>query len=266
MLLARSKTVWLVPLIFAALVAGLWAFPSIWYTKRSSDRVHWFTEKQDVSGWTYANIPIAKAAEAALVGDRMINGEFKSPHGKMVRVFSAKRYAEKANEIGLFMHTPDRCWTQIGWRVEESAPEALELELHGIRLPVERRVFVHERHRELVYFAGLVGGEPLPYRLDHHLSVAKKYQVRNLRGDAAGAGLRAADTQYWSRLWDSFTNRRQLLGPKHFIRISTPLGNDTAAADQRLREFLANWLEPIEYATEHEQWKLAKASVAESEE
>jgi hypothetical protein len=251
------KRIWIVPLVLATIVAGLWAFPGYWYTHRTSDRVHWFHEKEDLPGWNYEAIPISKAAEAALVGDRLVNGEFHSQGGQAVRVFSAKRYEEKANEIGLFMHTPDRCWTQIGWRVESALPEIIEVEVHGARIPVERRVFVNRNHRELVYFAGLVGGEPLPYRLDHHLSVAKKYQVKNLRGDAAGAGLRAADSQFWSRLWDSFTNRRELLGPKHFLRVSTPLGWDIAAADQRLREFLPQWLEPADYAAERLKWKLA---------
>jgi hypothetical protein len=252
------------PFALAAAIAALWLFPKFWYTKRASEQVHWFFENEAVAGWTFQDQPVGKAAEAVLVGDRMVNGEFVSPEGRMVRVFSAKRYEEKANEIGLFMHTPDRCWTQIGWRVEENAPEMIEVEVHGVRLPVERRIFVHQNHRELVYFTGLVGGEPLPYRLDHHLSVAKKYQVKNLRGDAAGAGLRAADSQFWSRLWDSFENRRELWGPKHFLRISTPLGRDVAAADKRLQEFLPMWLAPVDYSKERAEWKLAANSKAES--
>lgn len=193
------------------------------------------------------------------MGDRIVNGEFETKDGRSIRVFSAKRYEEKANEIGLFMHTPDRCWTQIGWRVEESTPEAIEVEVHGLKLPVERRIFVHGGHRELVYFAGLVGGEPLPYRLDHHLAVAKKYQVKNLRGDAAGAGLRAVDSQFWARLWDSFTNRRELLGPKHFLRISTRVAGDVAAADKRLQDFLPLWLAPSDYSKEKGDWQMAAA-------
>jgi hypothetical protein len=260
MLKVRPIKALVLPLALTAAVAGLWAFPRVWYTQRSSEQVHWFFERESVEGWTYRDEPVGKAAENVLVGDRMVNGEFISQDGRMVRVFSAKRYEEKANEIGLFMHTPDRCWTQIGWRVEENLPEMIEVMVHGVTLPVERRIFVHQNHRELVYFAGLVGGEPLPYRLDHHLSVAKRYQVRNLRGDGASAGLRASDSQFWSRLWDSFTNRRELLGPKHFVRISTPLGADVAAADRRLREFLPQWLAPVDYSKERAEWQMAANS------
>jgi hypothetical protein len=263
MALSTPKKLPAIPLALAAIIAILWAFPAIWYTQKTDSKFHWFLEKEAIQGWKYTATPIAKAAEAVLVGDRLVNGDFASGDGSSVRVFSAKRYEEKANEIGLFMHTPDRCWTQIGWRVEESAPEMIEVEVHGIKLPVERRIFVNQGHRELVYFAGLVGGEPLPYRLDHHLSVARKYQTKNLRGDAASTHLRAVDKQFWGRLWDSFTNRRQLLGPKHFLRISTPLGSDIAGADKRLQEFLPQWLEPVEYAAEKAEWKLAKTATAE---
>jgi hypothetical protein len=256
---SHSKRIWIIPAVLAATMTALWAFPSVWYTKRTSDKVYWFREAEEVAGWSYTSEPIDKAAEALLVGDRMVNGEFVAPDRTAIRVFSAKRYKEKANEIGLFVHTPDRCWTQVGWKIDMVAPDVLEIELHGIRIPVERRVFVHQTHRELVYFAGLVGGEPLPYRLDHHLSVARRYQVKE-RMDKSGAALRASDGQFWGRLWDSFTNRRQLLGPKHFIRISTPIRGDISEADRKLQEFLPLWLTPIEYAIEESEWAAAKVA------
>lgn len=246
---------WIAPLLLAASVVALWSFPKFWYAKRSSDRVYWYAERENIPGWTYTPIPVAKAAEAVLVGDRMVNGDFTAPDRTVLRVFSAKRYHEKANEIGLFMHTPDRCWIQAGWKLEPAEPEVVEVDLHGVRIPLERRIFVGGGQRELVYFAGLVSGEPLPYRLDHHLSVAKRFQVKE-RSDNTGAAVRASDRQYWNRLWDSFTNRRQLLGPKHFFRISTPiLGEDLGAADQRLKSFLPAWLPPVDYATEENEWR-----------
>ena len=252
-----GRSVWFVPVIFAAAISILWSFPNFWYTKRTSDQVYWYAERTEVSEWGYTEVPIAKAAEAALVGDRLVNGEF-ARGGKFVRVFSAKRYEEKANEIGLFMHTPDRCWTQGGWKLEPVEPDVITVDLHGARIPVERRIFVAQGLRELVYFGGTVGGEALPYRLDHHLSVARRFQVKE-RADNTGAMVRATDTHYWDRLWDSFTNRRQLLGPKHFFRISTPIDGNIAAADQRLREFLPQWLEPVAYSDEENSWRMAKA-------
>jgi hypothetical protein len=240
---------WLMPVLSTAAIVLLWVFPSLWYTQRSSEKGSWLAEQQQIDGWRYEAIPVAQAAESALVADRLVNGEFENPQGAKVRVFSAKRYQEKANEIGLFIHTPDRCWSQAGWKVEPADPQVVEVEVHGIRIPFERRIFTSPVQRELVYFAGMIGGQPLPYRLDHHLSIAMR-QGQGKDVDGTGTTLRASDSRFWVRLWDSFLSRRQLLGAKHFLRISTPVGADVAASDERLREFLPKWLKPTDYATE----------------
>jgi hypothetical protein len=52
------------------------------------------------------------------------------------------------------------------------------------------------------------------------------------------------DSLLWRRVLESFLSRRPLLGPKQFLRISTPLDGAEADADQRLRQFLPLWLEP----------------------
>jgi len=50
----------------------------------------------------------------------------------------------------MFSHTPDRCWTSVGWKLEQATPEFVDLTLHGIRLKLERRIFASGTHRELV--------------------------------------------------------------------------------------------------------------------
>jgi hypothetical protein len=68
------------------------------------------------------------------------------------------------------------------------------------------------------------------------------------------------DTRLWGRVWDGFLARRPLLGPKQFIRISTPLERgDVAAADKVLREFLEAWLEPVDYQAELAAWAARKS-------
>ena len=68
------------------------------------------------------------------------------------------------------------------------------------------------------------------------------------------------DARLWERVWDGFRSRRPLLGPKQFIRISTPLrGTDLAAADRLLFEFLEQWLEPVDYAAELAAWQARKS-------
>jgi hypothetical protein len=177
----------------------------------------------------------------------------------LLRVFSAKRYAESGNDFGLFVHTPDRCWTESGWRMEPVQPEFRRLEIHGIPLEFERRIFATESGRELVYFTGLVGGQPLPYRLDHNLSVGMRHALHVAKDDT-GTTLRASDERFWRRVWESFLARRRLLGPKEFLRISTPISETgIAKADGLLEDFLSQWLQPVEYAKELQMWQARQA-------
>lgn len=232
-------------------VLALWIFPSLWYTRSDPDKgYHWFEEQTRISGWNFEERPIAEGAERLLVADQLVNGRYTNAMGREVTTFSAKRYVEKPNDIGLFVHTPDRCWTEGGWILEPVAPDWIDLDIHGIQMTLERRVFTAGGRRELVYFGGLVGGQPLPYRLDHNMSVGYQHAMRAAR-DRTGTTLRASDKRFWQRVWDSFANRRQLYGPKQFVRISTQVvGGDMAAADQQLQEFIPLWLKPVDFRAE----------------
>lgn len=241
------------------LVAGLWMFPHFWYTGgRGSANPVWLVEGTNVAGWAYRGVPIAESAERMLVADRTVSGEFSNAEShREIRVFSSKRYSEKPNDIGLFVHTPDRCWTQGGWQLEPATPDFVEIEVHGLRMVLERRIFVAGTQRELVYFGGMVGGQPLPYRLDYNLSVGMKYALRRKSVASAthGTELRFIDTRFWRSLWDSFVTRSQMLGPKQFIRISTSLvGAEIEEADRLLQSFLARWLDLGDFQAELKAW------------
>ncbi len=150
--------------LFSAAVLVCWGFPFIWYTHATADgQYFWLSEQKAVEGWTYSEEPVAKSAEAILVADRLTSGEFRNTSGQSVRIFSAKRYQEKQNEIGLFVHTPDRCWTESGWQIDPQVPDVLNITLHGVPIQFERRIFEGGGMRELVYFCGLTGGQPLPH-------------------------------------------------------------------------------------------------------
>jgi hypothetical protein len=248
------------PVAFLTLVVlGLWAFPTFWYTQTDPRTGHfWLTEQTNLTQWAFREIPVSKSAEALLVADRLISGEFDDGHDHVVRVFSAKRYAESGNEIGLFVHTPDRCWTESGWKMQPVQPEYKSLTVHGVELLFERRVFTSGAQPELVYFAGLVGGQPLPYRLDHNLSVGMKHALHTAQ-DSTGTTLRASDKRFWQRVWDSFVARRPLIGPKQFLRISTPVHHgDVEAADMVLESFLPQWLATSDYRQELVDWSRRK--------
>ena len=139
----------LLPMIMAVSVALLWAFPRFWYNQSGEGRMRWLSERKDVPSWSYRTIPVDESAEKILVADRMFSAEYTNSVGAEIHVFSAKRYDAKANEIGLFIHTPDRCWVEAGWRCDSEAnPTFREINLDGaqavsythLTLPTNREV------------------------------------------------------------------------------------------------------------------------------
>lgn len=221
----------------------LWVFPSFWYSKYASGGTFdWLREQSEIPGWNFQPIPVGQAAEAVLVADRIVSGEFQRSDGDRVRVFSAKRDSPKANQIGLFSHTPDRCWTAAGWNLENTNPISFEVNVQGVRLLLERRVFAMNNQQELVLFGGLVGGKALPYRMDQY------YRASLMKGGAAGGEFQAnvnrlVDGRLWGWAWQAFANRTPFAGPQHFIRVSTPvMHGDFDAAGKLLSEFIPKWL------------------------
>jgi hypothetical protein len=259
--LVDGKSLWGIAGL-GVLVVLLWVFPRLWYRGSDPGQTYvWLKETNQIPGWKHKDIPVAEAAEKLLSADQLICGEYQRDSGtERVMVFSAKRFSEHANDIGLFVHTPDRCWTQAGWKHEATDPDHVEVDIRGVRMVFERRVFVAggRAERELVYFGGLVGGQPLPYRLDHNLSVGQRHALGKAR-DRTGTTLRASDRLLWTRVWDAFVHRRALLGPKQFLRVSTSIGaGDPAAGDRLLVEMLGRWLSPVDYQAELNAWRNRK--------
>jgi hypothetical protein len=243
--------------VFSATVGVLWTFPLLWYAegKPADHSYAWFAEQSEIPGWKFERVPVGRTAEAILVADRIVNGEFSHPDGRTIQVYAAKRYLEKENEIGLFSHTPDRCWTAIGWKIESAEPAFIECTVHGVQMLFERRVFTAGNQRRLVYFGALVGGKALPYRIDQYFTAGLN-RKENIEGDSGATWQRLMQPRLWSWAWESFLNRTPLNGPQEFVRVSTSvLQDDVAEADQLLRQFLPLWLTPAHYASELAAWK-----------
>ncbi len=234
------------PTVLAIAVLVGWTFPAFWYSKPIPDHPSlWLAPNTNIAGWIYEPIPINKSAEAVLVADSLSNGEFKSDSGALVRLFMADRKTERENEIGLFVHTPDRCWTEAGWKIISTVPDVIHVKVGSVVLPFERRVFEFADEQELVYFAGLIGGQPVPFRLDHNLSVAMRRQV-----GGNSTLLRALDGTVWKRLWRSFASREPLRGPKQFVRLSAPIRSmGLEQSDRLLKAFIENLARASEQQT-----------------
>jgi hypothetical protein len=246
-------------------VIALWLFPRIWYTHTDPGQGYfWLAEQDHLPGWRFKSEQVSKAAEGVLGADKVVNGEFQNRMGRIVRVFSAKRYASGESEHDMFTHTPDQCWTAIGWKLEPGLPDSIQVLVDGLQLNFERRIFSKDTHRELVYFGALVGGQPLPYRLDQYLNVALKRARRESFGILARSTV-SLDGRLFGWPLKSFLSRRPLVGPKQFIRISTPIINDdTKGADELLTNFLARWLTSVDYRQELTQWRSRQRSAGKS--
>ena len=251
------RRAWLAVGALSAIILILWAFPSFWYKQGGNGAAKlWFHERDRIEGWSFKAIPVEERAEKLLVADSLFSGVFTNQaDARVVQVFSAKRYSDKPDEIGLFMHTPDRCWTDAGWDLKAVSPSVLQVKVNGVDMMFERRLFVGGGKRELVYFGGMVGGQPVPYRLDHNLPVGLKRALR-VAARKAESGVRAADTTFWRRIWQGFVERNPLLGPKQFVRLSTACPQeDLSQGDRVLQDFLGRWLEPSDYQAELQAWQ-----------
>jgi hypothetical protein len=237
----------------SAVLLLLWLFPYFWYNQVDFDRDrYWFSPGKELEAYTFTDQPLGEAMERRLVADTTFNGQFQDQDKHLVHAFMAKRYRESSSEIGLFVHTPDRCWTEGGWKMIPVQPDHVEVSVRGQKIGFERRMFVVDGNHALVYFTGMVGGQTLPYRLDHNLSVAMKYQ-RHRNEAEQGTSRRMVDTLFWRRVWDAFVSRRPLLGPKQFVRVSTfVFPSQVHEGDQRLQSFLEHWLERVDYRQELE--------------
>ncbi len=179
-------------IVFLSLVIfGAYSFPRIWY-RNSGREFLWLTEARELPHWTQKTLPLSQAAESQIGADACVNAEFTRNDGKIVRVFSAKRFSREGAEACVFAHTPDRCWPQAGWKCEKVESEVREVVLHGTPVLFERRCFRGGENKELVYFGALIGGQPLPFRLDQYLDfwTARKPsgKQRNYRGLRARQG------------------------------------------------------------------------------
>ncbi len=243
----KARGIVVAGILGAVLVGSVWLFPRVWYSRGGEGKPAWLGESTNVAGWTFEEVPITKTEEVALDADVTLSGTFAKGRER-VSVFSAKRFSDDPDEIGLFVHTPDRCWVQVGWKIETADPDFVEIEAGGVGAVAERRIFRWKSgERQLVYFWGLSGGRALPYRLDHNLSIAHR-QLMKSSSTAGATRARAFDGQFWGRIWDCFRDRRQRTGPKQFFRMATPIsGTDIVGADARLKETAKAWLGPVDF-------------------
>lgn len=230
--------------ILVILVVGCYVFPSLWYQgEPPKDRMFWLKEQLAPAGWAFEPIPVPAVAESSISADRYFSGVFRNASGSAVTVFTAKVFEDSGSGMKIFAHTPDTCWPTVGWRQVPIEPSYIEMELHGKNVVFERRLYRAGTRSELVLFGALVGGKPLPYRLNHWQSYSQVVAESGTNANLLTSRFFQKET--WQLVVNSFRTQRPLEGAKHFIRLSTAAQLDSLQqADTLLREFLRVWLMP----------------------
>ncbi len=243
------------PALLSCLLLAVWAFPIVWFEKPRFEGI-WFTGETAIPGWNYEPIPVSETAEKILTSDNAESGEFASDEKRRVTVFLANRAGSAENDLQLFAHPPDVCWRAAGFEMLTVTPSVTTFQVHGLEIPFERRIFEKGGRRELVYYAGLLSGRPLPFRL--------AWDDRTVQATAEGTntfGLRSL-----KRIPQAFWSRKTLSGPKQFLRLSTEItGASAEEEDVLLKTFVGAWLKPGEFqeGSPKKEEKRAEAEVPE---
>jgi hypothetical protein len=123
-----------------------------------------------VPGWSYRDVPLgpneflSNEAEKVLNFDDVVNREF-SGGGRSFGVFAAYWSAGKMPTQLVASHTPDRCWTENGWKCTEMRFRQSKAFEDGELQPAEWRRFEPPNGGVPVYvlYWHLVGGRAYNY-------------------------------------------------------------------------------------------------------
>lgn len=122
----------------------------------------------NISGWSYEDIPLAETEEmrkhvdGILQYDSVINRRYTNGLGEVdVYVAYWKPGKMPYNFVGI--HTPDVCWVEAGWNRLEKKVVNLELGTGRKLKPMEYGVYEKEGYKRAALFAHYVGGEVNSY-------------------------------------------------------------------------------------------------------
>jgi len=124
----------------------------------------------ELTGWEVTDKRLGETesvesrAEGILKLDDFVYRHFSRNGGEeFFEVYIAYWSPGKMSIVDVAKHTPDRCWTENGWTVNDRK-HRVEKETNGLPLlPAEWREFEIRGHEQFVYFWHLVGGEAYEY-------------------------------------------------------------------------------------------------------
>jgi hypothetical protein len=237
------RSTWPLAALFAMAVGSAWA----WFHLGPADpgpKLR-FEVARGMDGFRFVEDPISPAAQATLDTTNLFNGNFiaesELPEGPQeFTTFAAQWDGSRRQSMSVVQHTPDICWVGAGWMPHDlGQPRRVDLDLHGISVPFECRVFEApgQPQRQLVLWCTVVGGRILD-------------EGNRWSGEDQG---QSRDQQLWSArrlsLGQWFANvRARRLGSldKQFLRISVGVGEDWEQGLRELRRVAPLWLRVTE--------------------
>ena len=226
-------------LVIAALVlSSCIALPWAWFHVgvRPPESVLALTVRPSVHGFEFKPDKLSTEVLGLLATTNVLNGTFmpKGARGRVI-AFSAEWSPTEGVGRTIVNHTPDVCWVNSGWApVDVGQPNVQDIELSGLKVPFECRVFESgARDREVTIWCTLVNGEPQVEPFRFRSATAKGGRVRaalNLSRLALG------------RFSERIQKRYPATGTKQFVRLSMPLGTDVHSTLAELGAFAGAWI------------------------
>ena len=230
--------------LFLLAVGGAWA----WYNvnPKRFDTAYQFSVRTRIPGMAYRTNAVDATVVETLATTNLVDGVFEVNGVPKYAVFMGTWDTANSKQMGVVAHTPDICWVGVGWvPVALGQPNSTELEINGVKLPFELRVFQagESTHREMAMWCTLISGqvfeESTRFAASRPLSTeapAEGYDP----GKNQGAASRAHSAGQFVRI---LQNRIAGDGSKQFVRFSTAVDRDWKRSLEDLRGFAAQWLE-----------------------
>ncbi len=232
--------------LFLLAVGGGWA----WYNvnPKRFDTAYQFSVRSRIPGMTYRTNAVDATVVETLATTNLVDGVFEVNGVPRYSVFMGTWDAANSKQMGVVAHTPDICWVGVGWvPVALGQPNSTELELNGVKLPFELRVFQvgdsSSSRREMAMWCTLISGQVFEESTRFAASRPVTNSVPGEAYDAGknqGAASRAHSAGQFIRI---LQNRIAGDGSKQFVRFSTPLDRDWKRSLEELRGFASQWIE-----------------------
>lgn len=230
------QAVLLAGLFFGPAAAG-WAWFNVAPQRNATS--YEIRPRAPVAGFRFEDEPVDSSAIEILQTTNLINGSFIGGLDQRVTVFMGDWREKSARQMSVIQHTPDICWVRNGWNpVKLGQPDTLDVELGGVRIPFECRVYQMPGSAipELTIWCALASGQVLHEGGQSGAAGESRYERE---AAVRESGRRRAATTFLGVVKD----RIPADGRKQFVRLSAPVRGDWRLAAAELRLFSAQWLE-----------------------